>query len=54
MLVLSVCEWSDIVQYVVDCFKRMGKVAPNLDVLQGIHMVVDAWEEPLARTIFHY
>lgn len=41
------------VQYVVDYFENHNTAGPNLDVLQVIHMIADAWEELPVKTIFH-
>lgn len=41
------------VQYVVDYFENHNIAAPNLDVLQVIHMIANTWEELPVKTIFH-
>ena len=41
------------VKYIVDYFEKYGTVAPNLNVLQVIYMVAEAWDELPAQTIFH-
>ena len=41
------------IQHIVDYFERHDEAAPNLDVLQVIYMVAEAWDELPSSVVFH-
>lgn len=41
------------VQYIVNYFEKHGTAAPNLDVLQVIYLIAEAWDELPPQTVFH-